>query len=421
MKKITKLVKSVRFIELTKLFSVLLDQAFMSISTLLTTIVLARTYDKVVYAEFVLLISITLFVLGLQNSIISKPYAINLADFKNEQRFRYFHFNVCAKLVFSVFVILSFPIIYFFLFGDFNFLRLIPYLVYIIRYTFYFYIREMLLSERKTIQNLVYGLCCSLSLILLLIFVFYSKDSDIDFFLLFSSLIYFTVTIVYFINNLRNIKLLKKEVKQYFLVNWKVGKWLLGTSFLFQMSSGIFPWLLLYLTTKSDVAIFGVLTSVSSIINPVLQALSSYLLPLFVKFNLDYKKIREMVNNWTLVFGFMSVCLVILGYFFGQNLIDLFFGNKYYELGFIVVMPFIAQAINVIFQPFNISLKAIKRTDVEFWLYLPTAGLTLVIGYFSVLNFGLLGVFYTIFFQNLFFNMLQYLIYFRLFRTKSIL
>lgn len=420
MKNNIKLINNDKFLELSKLFSVLLDQFFMSISTLLTTIVLARTYDKVVYAEFVLLISVTLFILGLQNSIISKPYAINLTDFKHEQQSRYFLFNVYVKLAYSVLIILSFPIIYFLIFGDFRVSRLLPYLTYIIAYTFYFYIREMFLSERKTIQNLIYGLFCSFSLIALLIYILYSKDDNINFFLVISSSIYFVATAFYFINNFKSTKLIREEIIQYLSANWKVGKWLLGTSFLFQMSSGIFPWLLLYLTTKSDIAIFGVLTSVSSIINPVLQALSSYLLPLFVKFNLNYEKIKALVNKWTFVFGLMAICLIVLGYFFGQDLIILFFGNKYSDLGYIVVMPFIAQAINVVFQPFNISLKAIKRTDVEFWLYIPTSVLTIVLGYFSVLNYGLVGVFYTIFFQNLFYNILQYLVYFRLFQTKRV-
>ncbi|WP_019668282.1 lipopolysaccharide biosynthesis protein [Eudoraea adriatica] len=421
MKNIIKLIRSGKYLELSKLFSILLDQFFMSISTLLTTIVLARTYDKVVYAEFVLLISVTLFILGLQNSIISKPYAINLIDFKDEQQSRYFHFNAYAKLIFSLLIILIFPFVYFLIFGDFSVSRLLPYLTYIVAYTFYFYVREMFLSERKTIQNLIYGLFCSLSLIALLVYILYSKNVNINFFLIIASSIYFIVTIVFFINNFRSTKLIREEVIQYISANWKVGKWLLGTSILFQMSSGIFPWLLLYLTTKNDIAIFGVLTSISSIINPILQALSSYLLPLFVKFNLNYEKIKALVNKWTLVFGFMALSLIILGYFFGQNLIILFFGDKYSKLGYVVVMPFIAQAINIFFQPFNISLKAIKRTDVEFWLYIPTTVLTIIIGYFSVLQYGLVGVFYTIFFQNLFYNILQYLVYFRLFRTKEVL
>jgi len=420
MKNKIELVKSGRFLELFKLFRVLLDQFFISVSTLLTTIILARVYDKDLYADYILLVSVALFTFGLQNSIISKPYAINQTDFKHERRFNYYYFNLYAKLAFSILILLSFPIIYFLVFGDLKASRLFPYLIYIIAYNFYFFIKEMLLSERKTTQNLWNGLFCSLSLITLLIYIYYSKEDNINFFLIITSSIYLIVTAIYFFKNLKLTKFFKGELIKYFFTNWKVGKWLLGTSFLFQLSSGLFPWLLLYLTTKSDIAIYGVLISVSSIINPVLLALSSYLLPLFVKFNLDDKKIRTLVNKWTLVFGIMAMCLVVLGYLFGQDLITLFFGRKYSDLGFIVVMPFIAQAVTVLFQAFNISLKAIKRTDVEFWINIPTSILTVVIGYFSVLNHGLLGVFYTIIFKNLFYNILQYIFYLRLFRTKRV-
>ena len=421
MRKIIIAIKNGRFLELSKLLSVLIDQFFTSITTLLTTIVLARTYDKVIYSEFVLLVSVTLFVLGLQNSLFTKPYAINLTDYKDGQESKYFHSNVYTKLVYSLLIIILFPVIYYFIYGKFEAGKLLPYLTYIIANTFYYYIREMFLSERKTIENLFYGLFCSLSLITLLAFIFYTKESNINFFLFLSSFIYFIVTVFYFFKYFNAVKLTKAQMFKYLSADWQVGKWLVGTTFLFQISSGIFPWLLLYLATKNDIAIFGVLTSVSSIINPVLQALSAYLLPLLVKFSLDYKKIKELVNKWTLAFGAMAIGLVALGYFFGQDLIILFFGDKYAGLGIIVVMPFIAQAINVLFQPFNISLKAIKRTDVEFWISIPTAVLTILIGYFSVLNYGLIGVFYTIFFKNAFYNILQYFVYFRLFRTRNVL
>lgn len=405
--------------EAPKLLSVFLDQVSFSVTTLLTTIVLARTYDKINYADLVLLFSVALFVLGFQSSIIVKPYAINLNDFKDGQHHEYYFFNMYLKLVFTALIILSFPLLYYLLFDSFDVTKLLLYLAYILGYTFYFFIREILLSERKTIQNLMYGLFCSISLIILLGVIYFNKITNVNVFLTISSLIYLITSGVYLVKNLKRVSLSKVAHKAYFKLNWHVGKWLLGSNMFYYLSSGIYPWLLLYITTKSDIAILGVLTSVSSIINPVLNAISSYLLPLFVRANLDYAKLHGMVKKWAFFFSGMAFILVILGYLFGQDIIVLFFGKKYAGLGMLVVYPFIVQAIHVIFQPFKISLNALKRTDVDFWLLMIRSVITIVVGFVLIKRYGLYGVFYTKIIENLFYQFAHFTIYYRLIKSKK--
>ncbi|MGB5820439.1 MAG: polysaccharide biosynthesis protein [Saonia sp.] len=403
--------KKGKFTEVPKLFSVLLDQFFMSITTLLTSIVLARTYDKIDYADLILLFSISLFILGFQSSIISKPYAINLNDFRNGKREGYYRFNLHFKILFTVFVIIVFPLLYYIIFDSWNVEKLFFFSLYIIAYTSYFFIRETLLSERKTKLNLVYGLGCSLSLITLLLFILFTNHGDINFFLGISSAIYIIATLVYLFKNLKKPILTKKDYIGHLYTNWKVGKWLLGSNFFFHLSTSIYPWLLLYITTKSDIAVFGVLISVSSIINPVMTALSSYLLPLFVKMNLDYQKIDVMVKNWTFLFGVMALFLIVIGYFFGQTIIVLLFGKAYGDLGILVVYPFIIQAIHVLFQPFKICLNAIKRTDVNFWVLIPRSIISLILGYILIQKYGVVGAFYTMIIESLFYQVMHFIIY----------
>ncbi|MAN59734.1 MAG: polysaccharide biosynthesis protein [Flavobacteriaceae bacterium] len=406
--------------EAPKLLHVFVDQVFMSVSTLLTTIVLARTYEKIVYADLVLLFSLALFILGLQSSAISKPYAINLNDYKGGQRFSFFHFTISLKLLFTLLVILVFPILYKILFNEWDVSRLFHYLFFIIAYTLYFFVRETLLSERKTKENLWYGVFCSSGLITLLGLIYFNRYTSLEFYLRYASIIYFGISCVYLIKNISQLRVYRKRYFSYLRANWKVGRWLVGSNMLFHLSSNIYPWLLLYLTTKSDIAIFGVLMSVGNVVNPVLTAVNSYLLPVFVRRNQFYEKVHRLVNNWAIFFIIMAVVLVGVGYFFGQELIIVLFGDKYAELGLLVLYPFVVQAIKVVFQPFKIALEAIKRTDINFWVLIPRSIIALVVGYFLVKNYGLLGVFYTMIAENLVYQLLHFTFYQIVIRKKSV-
>ena len=405
--------------EAPKLFNVLVDQFFMSITTLLTSVVLARTYDKIEYADLILLFSITLFVLGFQSAIISKPYAINRNDFDDNRIERYYHFNLHLKILFTLLTVIVFPLLYYVLFNSWDLTRLLIFTLYVVANTAYFFVRETLLSERKTKQNLYYGLSCSLGMICLLLVIQFGELADIYLFLEIASAIYLTVSGVYLLKNFRKRLFSKKAYLSNLKVNWKVGKWLLGSNVLFYLSSGVYPWLLLYLTTKSDIAIFGVLISAASIINPIIAALSSYLLPLFAKMGQNYGQIDGSVKKWALLFAVMASILVLTGYFFGQDIILLFFGEKYDDLGFLVIYPFVVQAINLTFQPFRISLDAIKRTDVNFWVLIPRTIIAIGLGYFLIDIYGLSGVFYTMIVENLTYQLINVFVYARLMKANK--
>ncbi|WP_236002934.1 lipopolysaccharide biosynthesis protein [Luteirhabdus pelagi] len=405
--------------EAPKLLSVLIDQVFMSLTTLLTTVILARTYDKLVYADYVLLLSITLFTLGLQSSFISKPYAINLSDFKEKNSFDFYNFNISLKYVFTLFILLVFPLAYYFLFDNWDTSALLHYLFYIVAYTFYFFVRETLLSERKTRQNLYYGLGCSLGLLTLLGIIYFNEIAQLEFFLKYASLIYLGVTAIYLIRNSHSVFKFRERYRSFFHTNWKVGRWLVGSNFLFHLSSNIYPWLLLLLSNKSNVAVLGVLMSIGSLISPLLTALNSYLLPLFVKLKLNYSRIHALVRRWLVIFGGLALLLVTVGYFLGQDIMVLVFGEKYADLGLLVLYPFIVQAINVAFQPFKIALDAVKRTDVNFWILIPRSLIAVGLGYFLIHQYGLVGAFYTMIIENLLYRLLHFFIYTRIINRKG--
>ena len=406
--------------ELPKLFSVVLDQGLMSLTTLFTTVVLARVFSKEIYAEVVLLFAITIFFHGFQSALISKPYAINLNDFTKGHSRAYFNFNLKLKLMFTLGMVLLFPLFYYFSFEGWDTKRFFLFLFYIVGHSTYFFVREALLSQRKTIQNLKYGLFCCLSLMVLLTYMYFGNIKQLAFFLITAPIIYLSAAFIYILTNYKRTLLDTFGFKHYWNSNWLVGKWLVGSNVLFHISSNIYPWLLLYITSDEDIAVFGVLMSVAGLVNPILTALSSYLLPVFVKMNDNYLKVNNRVHKWLLLFITLAFILVITGYFFGQDIITLLFGSKYTSLGLLTVYPFLVQAIIVIFQPFKIALNAIKRTDINFYVLLPRSVLTVILGYWFVKSYGLLGVFYTMMIENFCYQLFYYLWYRKIIKSRGV-
>lgn len=406
--------------EFHKLFGVLVDQFCMSITTILTTVVLARVSTKDSYADLVLLFSICLFILGFQSAIISKPYAINYNDFKVNSVKDYFIFNLNLKYIFTLLVGIIFPIIYYFTFGGWNGTTFLFFMFYAIAHSSYFFVRETLLSERKTKQNLIYGVICSVIIISVLVYMLVEKIPDVRIFLGIAAIVYIIIAIHYIFMVRGKAMFVKNQYLDFWKVNWKLGKWLIGSNMLFHISSNIYPWLLLSITKKEDIAIFGVLMTVSSLVNPLLTALSSYLLPMFVKVNHDYDKVSSSVNKWLIAFGALSVLLLIVGIFFGQFIIQLLFGQKYENLGILVVFPFINQAINIVFQPFKIGLDAIKRTDIHFWVLIPRSIIAVSLGYLLIAKYGIIGAFYTMILENLFYQVSYSILYKRIINPKLV-
>ncbi|WP_010520641.1 hypothetical protein [Aquimarina agarivorans] len=181
--------------EFPKLFSVLLDQFFMSITTLLISVILARVFDKTDYADLVLLFSVALFTLGFQSALISRPYAINLNDITDPESTSFYNFNVLFKLLFTFLLVSVAPVIYYLFFDEtYDLKKMGLFLLYVVAHTTFYFVRETMLSERKTKQNLYYGLSCAFGLIATLIVIFYFKIKEVTFFLVSFSSIYLLVS-----------------------------------------------------------------------------------------------------------------------------------------------------------------------------------------------------------------------------------
>lgn len=394
--------------EVKKFSSVIIDQGLISITTFATTVIIARVLDADNYADYVLLMSIVLFILGTQRSLITQPFTILQNDYGLKDRVFYFSTTLLFTLVYTALILVLVPI---FLYAFFDYSVLyenIIYMLFITGYCFYFFARDLLLSKRNTKANLYLGLSYTLSTWILLLIIYIYKIADLFVFLLGITFIFLTISSIFLFRNMRYLKSNLFKIKKHWKENFTVNKWLIGSNLFFNIGAQAYPWLLLYLTTKENVAVYGVLMSIASLINPVMTAFSSYLLPVFVQENKNMDSIMSLVKKWIIVFCLGALILVLIGLFAGQIIIDLFFGLNYTHIGFVVVLPFINQAINVALLPIKIALNAIKRTDVNFWLFGLRSIIAIPLGFVFITRFGIQGLFFAMILENILYQIFQF-------------
>jgi len=387
--------------EFKKLTSVILDQGFVSLSSFLISVVLASNFEQTDYANFILLSSIVMTILGFQRAIITQPFAINFNDYIGVEKSKYLKYNVFLKIIFNICLLLIFPFYLFIIgFGNDLFASLTS-LFYVITFTSYFFVKDMFISSRQTKKALLFGCSISVLIFFLLAFVKFYVKIDFQHFILTLSCIYLLSFIVFFFFEKSVIKINYSFKNNFLKDNWKVGKWIVGSNLFYSIFAQATPWIILYFLSKKDVAIYGVLISVTSLVNPVIKSFSSYLLPLFTSCRMQIDLFKRRFLYWEIIFLFMSVLLVVFGVFFGEFLVTAIFGSKYDNLGWIVFLPFINQSINVIFQPVDIALNALKRTDIGFYMLLFRLILSLVLALIFISNFGLVGVFIAKIIENI--------------------
>ena len=380
-------------LEFKKLITVVIDQGLVSLTSFLISVILANNFDKLDYANFILLTSITMMILGFQRAIITQPFAINFNDYTGVEKINYLNYNVLLKIIFNLLLLLLFPFYLFFNEGNESFSMNLILLFYVIAFTSYFFVKDILLSSRQTKKAFYFGSFISILIFLLLVVIYSWKIIDLRTFILGLSFIYFLSFVMFFFLQNRIKKKYYNFKNNFLSKNWEVGKWIVGSNLLYSIFHQATPWIVLYFLSKNEVAIYAVLISITHLMNPVLTSLSSYLLPLFTTYTQKINFFKKKFVFWECVFLCIAIVFLIFGIVFGEWLITIIFGSKYANLGWIVILPFICQSINVLFKPVDIAMNALKKTDLGFYMQLFRTFLSLLLAYIFILNFGLAGVF----------------------------
>ena len=149
--------KQISLKEFKKLISIILDQGFVSLSTFLISVVFANNFDKMDYANFILLSSIAMTILGFQRAIITQPFAINFSDYIGVEKTKYFNYNVFLKIIFNICLLLIFPFYIYIKGFDNDLFASLTLFFYVLTFTSYFFVKDMFVSSRQTKKALFFG------------------------------------------------------------------------------------------------------------------------------------------------------------------------------------------------------------------------------------------------------------------------
>ncbi|WP_040207160.1 lipopolysaccharide biosynthesis protein [Neobacillus jeddahensis] len=362
--------------------TVIFDQSLYSLTNLITGMVLARAVLTDDYGEFILITSFATTILGIQRSMISVPYTVC----KNEVNDNTY---TSSSNTFEAILIIICSIIACFLFGNSS-SNLLVICSLIISILLRDYIRSYLLSHLKIKISFILGFIINVVQILSLLILYYLKTSNISIYIgalaIISLIPTLIVGLIYF-----KRKFEASKIRIHFLMNFKFGKWILGSSVIASLNSQSYPWLLSFFVDKKSVAILGVSIALGGLLSPIIQGTYSYMLPQIMKYRNDIEKFSYSIHMATLILGAMGITWIIACIFIGDKIMILLYSSNYSDYKLELILAAIASVISGATTCINAALDSLKRTDIAFGGLVISFIVTIVLGISLSYLYGVKG------------------------------
>jgi len=172
--------------------------------------------------------------------------------------------------------------------------------------------------------------------------------------------------------------------------HWKYGKWAASTGVL-QMTPGQLS--LLVLPVWAGIEATAGLKALSNLLMPVMHAyvaLTVLMVPAFVR-ALEQGTFRKTVSLVNLAILALTIVYALFLVFFGDKLIDLFYGGKYQELSVLLPLIAIIPIVSSVVAVLSAGIKATQRPDLVFWANLSSALCMLSLGLAFIFKLGIKG------------------------------
>lgn len=377
------------------------EQGVSSLVLFAVNIILARSTTKDEFGFYVLGMSILMTFIGFQRAFITTPYTIQL---NNEDSNECLKYNVSLKnfnnLLSILFVLISLPVIVYFLYrGDIYYaVMLISFVLFFLGQSLLYFYKFFLIANNYSYLNFIYSVSIHLTTFFLIgVMYFFNSISIVNVYLFFGISCFISTFFL-------GCKLYQGYEKKHFLYgvkwcvckNWKVGRWLMASNIAFIFSSQIFPWFLLFFYGSDSVAEYGVVMSVTRILAPLTQGLSSYLLPRLRVFTDNLKAFKAELLLFLFFMLAISLLLIVFGVLFGVDVVKIIYGDKYKIISLPIILSFILQSTYLMNMPIDAALNALKRTDIGFISLLISAVISLILGSTATMNYGMVGALYTL-------------------------
>lgn len=362
-----------------------------ALSQWLILVILSRFFETEVVGQYFFSLSLVA-PIALLSSLKLSNLVVTL-DSKNVEPKKIFGFRIYLDLILLIFVLLFFNL---FFYNNTSFLILISVILYkileqhddlVIAY-FQKNIKFRSIFNVKLFRSLTY-----VSLIIIYAFLFKNIDKT----LFFSTLNYFFIWII----------LNKKHI--YFpFFNKNDILFLFFNGFSLSLSSAISSLNVSgtrlyvgYTLGSSILAIYGVISYSIIIFSILISALGQYFLPFFVENkNIKINFLKIFYKSQILIISISLVCLLI-SLFFGNELLGAFYGDKYNNYGFYLFLVFFANIFKASSALIGTAMTALKVYDFQLKFTFISLLVMIVSMPLFIINFGLVGAFYSLVFVNI--------------------
>jgi len=377
----------------------LVDQAVVSLSSFLSTVIVGRFCGASELGIYALAISVVFLVVAVQDSLISTPYTVFGNRLRGRVRRKYAGSILLHFGLLSAFAVIGLALLGGLLAAGIGPPQLAPtiwVLVGIIACGLLrHFARRFAFAEHRTASALLLDVgVAAIQLAGVLLLALAGALSAVTALAVIGTAC-FIAGLAWMISNRRRFLVRWRRVGPDFARNWKIGKWILAGRLVSHTSAYAPHWLLALLIGTSATGVFAACLTIVLLANPLILGIGNVLGPraALAYANGGTAAVKRIVLRNMLFLGAAMSAFCIFVFFVGTQLMRLFYdGNEYAGHKAVIVVLALHALVSAIFFAANHGLITIERPDVNLKTNLFGLVVLLVLVFPLVAGWGILGV-----------------------------
>ncbi|MFP7755211.1 lipopolysaccharide biosynthesis protein [Thermodesulfobacteriota bacterium B35] len=376
----------------------LADQMVASATNFLTGMIIGRACAREEFGLYMLCMSIVLFVLDLQTSIISSSYMIYSQRLSGRDHARYLGSTLVQQWSLALLLILLLAGSQLFLglgIGPRQLGPVVSSLVAVIAFImFREFVRRVCFAGLMMLHALLVDCCVALLQIGGLLLLAWQGLLSTRTAFLVIGLACGTASLGWLVLNRRAWTIRLREVGVDFRKNWLFGRWVFASGLLWALSMNLYPWFLAHYHGVAAAGAWAAAYGVVAIANPLLFGVQNFLGPRIVQAYTTggHAGLRRFVLRVTSVYFLIVLPLAVLLFFFGGDLVVLVYGAKYAGNGTVVSILAVNLLVTAAAFVLSRAILAVEQSRIYFMANLVPLIILVGFGILLVQKFGPAGV-----------------------------
>ena len=376
----------------------LADQMVASATNFLTGMIIGRVCARDEFGLYMLCMSVVLFVLDLQTSIISSPFMIYSQRLSGRRHALYLGSTLVHQWALALLLILLLAGGHLLLglgIGPAQLDPVVRSLAGVIAFImFREYVRRVCFAGLQMVHALLVDCCVALVQVGGLLLLAWQGILSTRMAFLVIGLACGMASTGWLILNRRAWVIRPQSVAADFRKNWEFGRWVFASGLLWALSMNLYPWFLAHYHGVAAAGAWAAAYGVVAIANPLLFGIQNFLGPKIVQ---AYTRggmtgLRRFVVRVTVVFFLLVLPLAMILFAFGGNIVVLVYGAKYGGNGGVVAILAVNMLVTAAAFILSRAILAVEQSRIYFVANLVPLIILFAFGILLVKKFGTIGV-----------------------------